>query len=29
MDFTALHQAAYDGCLSIVNILLAQPDIDM
>lgn len=27
--FTALHQAAYDGCLSTVSILLAQPDIDM
>jgi ankyrin repeat protein len=26
--FTALHQAAYDGYLPIVNILRAKPDID-
>ncbi|GFF94054.1 hypothetical protein IFM60648_10288 [Aspergillus lentulus] len=27
--FTALHQAAYDGCLSILNMLLAHPGTDI
>jgi hypothetical protein len=26
-EFTALHQVVYDGCLSIVNILLVKPDM--